>query len=146
MSTPGKFRGIPIDGGDFVKGCLYQYHPTKVFIIISKDHPADLCTSLSHIRGDFIPVIPETVGQHIGLNDKKLTEEFPNGQPVYERDIVESIWQVDHKTKIVGQVTYYSVFALWSLMDSKGDMVSPCWTECKVIGNMDQHPELLEAH
>jgi len=31
----------------------------------------------------FIEVIPESVGQDTGLKDKKRTEEFPEGQPIF---------------------------------------------------------------
>ncbi len=137
--TPREYRALPIDGGkEFVEGWFYQYHPTKVFIIIGKEHPADLCTSLSHIRGDFIEVLPETVGQYIGIKDKGDVK-------IWEGDIARSVWQVDHKTKIVGQVRYYSVYALHSFMNSYGDMVSPCWNECEVIGNIHDDPQLLEV-
>ncbi len=127
MSNPRKYRGLRVDNRKWVYG-WYQEFDGDSFIN-------------SNVLRE---VIPETVGQSTGLKDKKRTQEFPSGQPICERDIVESVWQVDHKTKIVGQVKYYSTFALWSLMDSKGDMVSPCWNECEVIGNMDQNPELLE--
>ncbi len=97
-----------------------------------------LSTKLSTFPKHIIPM------EYIGLNDTNHTEKFPDGKPVCEGDIVKSVWQVDHETKIVGQVKYYSVFALWSLMDSKGDMVSPCWNDCEVIGDIHQNPELLE--
>ena len=132
MSSPGKYRAKPVDGGEMVHGFLAA--PDQIMIWDEE-----------RAVGSMVQVIPESVGQYIGLKDKNRTKEFPDGQPVCEGDIVESVWQVDHKTKIVGQVTYYSVFALWSLMDSKGDMVSPCWNESVVIGNIHDNPNLLKG-
>ncbi len=156
MSSPGKYRGLRVDNkGKIVQeikqdntvGNMPFIYGDK-FEIDGKVYIVSGTATVEDVDGEqmlygFAEVHPETVGQSTGLNDKKRTEEFPSGQPVCERDIVESVWQVDHKTKIVGQVKYYSTFALWSLMDSKGDMVSPCWNECEVIGNIHEKREAL---
>ena len=118
--------------------CIFDFHKGHVVAFLRQTEPGTI-DEPPYDYGE-----PVDVEQYTGLKDTKRTEEFPDGQPVCEGDIVKSIWQVDHKTKIVGQVKYYSVFALYSLMDSKGDMVSPCWNECEVIGNIHQNPELLE--
>ena len=37
----------------------------------------------------FFEVDPATVGQYTGLKDSKRTEEYPEGQEIYEGDIVQ---------------------------------------------------------
>ena len=117
-------------------------------IIIVIEHSPDGVGFCDFFRRDvkWAWISHDTKEQYIGLNDKKRTEEFQDGQPVCQDDIVKSIWQVDHKTVITGRVTYYSTFALWSLMNSKGDMLSPCWTDCEVIGDIHANPELVESN
>ncbi len=132
MSSPKKFRGwntrinVMYSAEEMGRDQLTLSVDGRGFINVSGKS-----TKLSTFATHIIPM------QYTGLKDK-------NGKEIYEGDIAESVWQVDHKTKIVGQVTYYSVFALWSLMNSKGDMVSPCWNECEVIGDIHTSPQLLE--
>ena len=39
---------------------------------------------------DHYEVDPETVGQYTGLKDSKRTAEYPEGQPIYEGDILQN--------------------------------------------------------
>ena len=78
-------------------------------------------------------VIPETVGQFTGLNDK-------NGEKIFEGDIV-----VYH---LVGRkhIVVYDP-AIFRLADKEGNFTTsgyPDWDSLEVIGNVADNPELLE--
>jgi len=79
MRDMGKYRGMCKDNGKWVKG--YYIKDGKCHYIYPRIRK---CSFL----GNFIAVIPETVGQSTGLKDCKRTEEYPEGQEIYEGDII----------------------------------------------------------
>jgi len=73
---PIKFRGKTEEGhwvyGDF--SLINSYEKPLIF---------------EGLFDEFL-VIPETVGQYTGVNDSKRTAEYPDGQPIYEGDIIKA--------------------------------------------------------
>lgn len=92
-------------------------------------------------------VIPETVGQFIGLTDK-------NGKRIFEGDICTypDGW-VDYagdgvETFSVGVVTWYNEHPCFYLTENIGIEWDEIWdsvAEITVIGNIHDSPELLEG-
>ena len=72
MRDLGKYRGKRKDGGGWVYGSLFKGDLTWIIQIPFK----------------FIEVILETVGEYTGLKDCKRTEKFPEGQEIYEGDLL----------------------------------------------------------
>lgn len=124
------FRGKCVDNGKWVEGCFW------------KDIWGDN-TEYIYYDGEDYEVIPETVGQYTGLNDK-------NGKKIFEGDIVKT----KKYGKIIGhsnvadfdifQVVYKSaVFRLEN--HNRGFNLVGNGADYEVIGNIYDNPELLEA-
>lgn len=99
-------------------------------------------------------VIPETVGMFTGLKDKKRTKEYPEGQEVYEGDIVKRLRGVGYKSKkypsFVDNTARETIFLVqwnqnycgyYNLQEPRDDNFIH---EFEVIGNQTDNPELLE--
>ncbi len=90
-------------------------------------------------------VIPETVGQYTGLRDCKRTEEYPEGQMIFEGDIIKG-WFL-HMLPVNAVVAFKDgAFGLeWYRGDIKAfnAFTSICNVEYEVIGNIHDNPELL---
>ena len=83
----------------------------------------------------------ETLGESTGLHDKKRTEEYPEGQEIYEGDIVtedEQLW------KIVWDVNKLAGFEAQNEDDENYYLGGAGWERCEVIGNIYENPELLK--
>ena len=98
-----------------------------------------LCESnvISYMDEDYnqIPVDPETIGQYTGLPDK-------NGKEVYEGDVVKYVFP--DGSSYVGVVKWNEKYAAFLVGDSLWDM-STNLNYAEVIGNIHQHPELIES-
>ena len=96
---------------------------------------------MPNILGLHTTCIKGTEGQFTGLYDKKRTEEFPNGQPIYEGDVVE--WEDSINEEYYGGYITYPK----EPVEFKGGAFYPvCMmpeTEFEVIGNIHQNKELL---
>lgn len=139
------FRGKRTDNGEWVYGnyCYAELIDKSGYEDLIIEQPAD---------GETRRVIPETVGQYIGLSDK-------NGTKIFEGDILKCC-----DDKIGFEFMAIAEFGNpngtyswgWQLKPISGDtFVNPdilLWVEteetgsiCEVIGNIHDNPKLLEV-
>jgi len=135
---PIKFRGKTEEGhwvyGDF--SLINSYEKPLIF---------------EGLFDEFL-VIPETVGQYTGLNDGKRTAEYPEGQPIYEGDILQiNIMDWNRADNVIASgksaVEYCDgAFGIgWGFSNDFSGLHSfgnHCTLE--VIGNIHDNPDLLE--
>nr|DAJ50701.1 MAG TPA: YopX protein [Caudoviricetes sp.] len=122
------FRGKRKDNGELVYGYLYIRNDGQYEIsFYSKYFDSERFT---------YDVIPETVGQYIGLTDK-------NGKKIFEGDIIERLWLGE---KHIYRIHYDSDIASFI----GADIYSEGFTtfdydacEFEVIGNIYDNPEFL---
>jgi uncharacterized phage protein (TIGR01671 family) len=117
-----KFRGKRFDNGEWVYGYYVKYEHMGVI----KHY---IVTSWAQIYVNSHQVIPETVGQFIGLRDK-------NQKEIYEGDIIKFLW--DKKTCI-------DVIKFSAPMFSPSNSVRWSLQKDEIIGNIHDNPELLEV-
>lgn len=107
-------------------------------------------------------IIPDSVGQYTGLRDSKRTAEHPEGQMIFEGDVVDD----GRGNKLVvcyGKHTIYCCGCCYDSHQSCGFyLILPeyvnkedgceyvyadgeCWEDLIVIGNIHDHPELLKG-
>lgn len=81
------FKGKRTDNGEWVEGCLLQDRDLGICQIEFFDYYYDQ----DGLQRDYCQhlVLPETVGQYTGLRDCKRTEEYPEGQRIFEGDILK---------------------------------------------------------
>ena len=134
------FRGKRKDNGEWVYGSLV--HIANYCAIIQHDQDSlsvfdqvYLDCELGTIDGMGTIVIPETVGQYTGLNDK-------NGKKIFEGDVVKCTFCYD-----VGQYPKYEIntrvveFKIAGFYPFARCIHDPC----EIIGNIHDNPELLEV-
>ena len=130
------FRGKRKDNSDWVYGGIYYQKADEV-----KEEAVYIIGGSLNDVGAAYEVIPETVGQCIGLKDK-------NGKLIFEGDIV--ITNIFNTPEILYTITYDKQIATFIGEYVKGcikqfttfDGDSQCF---EVIGNIHDNPELLEV-
>ena len=127
------FRGKRKDNGEWVEGyfvnCIDEFYrgsgPIPEIIMVDADR---ICAG-EDTYDKTEEVIPETVGQYIGLKDR-------NGRRIFEGDILESI------VKRVGQ-KLGNLIVINDIRECK--FVALYVDQYRVIGNIHDNPELLEG-
>ena len=119
------FRGKKISNGEWVKGLLWKkkYNYDKLFISCFPDEDDN---------EEVFVVLPKTVGQYSGVNDK-------NGTPMYEGDIIKGAvhWLERYKLAWVGFKD-----GSFGLFWKRGDVIefnpftSLCNVTYEVVGNI----------
>ena len=95
------FRGKRADNGEWVYGNL--------FIPDNPDKPVEILIGTNSVRISY-EVIPETVGQYIGVTDK-------NGTRIFDRDIVK-----DEQSGYEYLIKWFTEYACYGLANKSGHM------------------------
>lgn len=135
-----EFRGKREDNGEWVHGYLVQAWDGTCYIITEYGPNVTSCSDCGANYMLDHEVIPETVGQYTGLNDK-------NGQKIYEGDIVfvtDSEGNSGMCDTGVGEVESFE--GLWYIC---GNVQNGLYDISKnfvieVIGNIYDNQELLQ--
>lgn len=156
MNREIKFRGKGIADNEWYYGDLIQVESGRVHYFIIQDY--EIKEERIELNTCASPeVIPETIGQYTGLNDK-------NGKEIYEGDIVTGSdypFIDEDKQNYVGIVVFYDDVAQFGYeykcirKDKRGisnginnefeaneNLVCE---DLEVIGNIYDNPELLEG-
>lgn len=128
------FRGKRTYNGEWVYGSLTLPCP-----FYKNELPT--ITYYVHPEGQEYPtiirveVIPETVGQYTGLNDK-------NGKKIFEGDVAKCTFCYD-----VGQYPRYETHARMVEFKISGfyPFTKSTHDPCEIIGNIHDNPELVEV-
>lgn len=124
------YRGIPIDGKDFVYGWYFQRAGASFIIPISDEYHTPASFVLT-----FVQVIPKTVGQSTGLKDK-------NKKECYFEDIVK------HNNGDAGVIRWDEGKLRVRFDWNDGTVSYPIehfdYIDFEIIGDIHTEPELLE--
>ena len=94
-------------------------------------------------------VDPKTVGEYTGLHDSKRTEEYPEGQEIYEGDIVkrETGCLGDEYDGFIGIVKFVeAAFVIESFDGKDGTSLGDDVAELEVLGNIYNNTDLLNQN
>ena len=136
------FRGKNINDGKWVYGAALQLDETHV-TIYGVDQP-DFPGVIRRFE-----VIPDTVGQYTGLDDR-------NGNRIFEGDIVKHYNRIGNpEVYDLGHVYFYDKHCMWKRTDSdksfnatgrkQDDPRLSSIAKYEVIGNIHDNPELMEV-
>lgn len=118
------FRGKCKKGDRWIEGFLFQtYYESFEWCISTEPLSAN---DYSEIIGDWAEVIPETLGQFIGLTDK-------NGKKIFEGDVIANSCGIKETVEFYkGRYYPFIAFPEYNCWDEK---------ECEIIGNIHDNPK-----
>ncbi len=125
------YRAIPIGGKDFfVYGWYFERAGGSYIIPITYKYHTPASFVLT-----FVPVIPESVGQAIGLKDKQ-------GKEVHQGDICKVIFG---EQELIYACEWYDEIGAW-VFRGNGEwlMWEDVFETCEIIGTIHTHPELIK--
>ena len=125
MQREIKFRGKRVDNGEFIYGYLYQ---SELRSWITDSRNINLET---HRNIAWFQVIPETVGQYTGLNDRKKRE-------MCEGDIVKR-----KGCKRFDSIGFCDGSFTIEFNGGGNDALQIFNDECEIVGTIHDNPELL---
>ena len=129
-----KFRGKRTDTGEWVYGDLRHENSGRVVIMTNLNTWGDNGDNIDPYGEDII-VSPDTVGQSTGLEDN-------DGKEIYEGDIVkdkyEKRYEVRYDDKRMSWIAH-------STIPFENNLPLCVVTECTIIDNIHDNPELLEG-
>ena len=131
------FRGKRTDNGEWVQGNLLLDKDLEQAQIVWFDYKS---TEDGVERdGDGAIVIPETVGQYIGLYDK-------NSKKIFEGDIIKGkVHEMNGYRIRGGVVEYHGVGFIMNLDPNSWYDQKNIPFDCEIIGNIYDNPELLKG-
>ncbi|KKN78860.1 hypothetical protein LCGC14_0346320 [marine sediment metagenome] len=136
MTNPRPYRAIPIDGKKFVYG-WYVKVVDKHYIVPFVTSPDDInAKNILFLKTDFIEVQPSTVGQQVGLKDKKHTECYFSDKVKDDNGHIGIVKWDDKKLRV-----YFE----WDDGRTSYPLATYDYIDFEIIGNAHQNPELLKG-
>ncbi len=148
--TKGKYRGLRKCDGE--RDWVYGYYfaiDSRHFIVDEQAkfilmNPMHITSTVNRFNlYNFVEVRPDTVGQYIGRKDE-------GGKEIYEGDIVsvnKDCYAVSHGEWGRNKDVVKMGLRTWLKHEQFGyegeNLIDP--DECEVIGNIHEHPELMEG-
>lgn len=125
------FRGKRTDNGEWVEGDLNRC------AVVGETHICRIADSLSTVAHRINPV---TICTYTGLTDK-------NGRKIFEGDICEihSSYICEEDGYFVVEWDEYCAKIILSGEDLEVDFDSFSGSDCKVVGNIYDNPELIDS-
>ena len=133
MESRHLFRGKRIDNGEWVEGYHAIIGGKPVIIEKEPEKYYDADGGENRSGNKIVEIIPDTICQCTGLEDK-------NGKRIFENDILKD-------NVIYGVVKWDDANARYIIDDREDGYqdYSEWWHECEIIGNIFDDPELLEV-
>ena len=140
----GLYRGKRKDNGEWVEGAyykqtLYYGDPCEKHYIITSTESLDYDQVLEYYEVD-----PETVGEHIGMTDKK-------GKKIFEGDVIRTITFGFDCDKFITEIKFGACSGVQGFylangrgMFYFGQTDLTVMDDTEVIGNRFDNPELLQ--
>lgn len=146
------YRGKRTDTGEWVEGYLFQENviiPPGQYFTFTRWGDKNLLTAGSHI--EFYFVDPATVGEFTGLADNKRSEKYPDGQPIFEGDIVDVEYDAGYVGVAAERIGLFEVVfhkGCFMKKNEKGLFHFIPSDKCRVVGNVhdDSRLSLLMAN
>lgn len=133
------FRGKCMCDGEWIEGSLRKF---GYYADIAYREPN--CSEFINV----FEVDPETVGQYTGLRDCKRTAEYPEGQMIFEGDIIKIPDNYDEFGIYAGEVYEIYFHCGGFRLKPKYSKARGFWLEddrmVEIIGNIHDNPELLK--